>query len=141
MLARSSRVPAVDLINADNLPQIARELAESDSALAVVVSRHGSPPLWARPAGFATLLQIILEQQVSLASAKACFDKLSLRTGGVTPEGFLNLTDAELKEVGFSRQKSAYARHLSGAALENRINLEGLQYLPDEQVKTALTRL
>ena len=131
----------MSLIDNDNLPKIVRTLARSDSALAIVVSRHGPPPLWSRPPGFATLLHIILEQQVSLASAKACFDKLEAQLHLVTPERLLTLNDAELRAVGFSRQKAGYARHLSEAVLSQRICLDPLQHLADADVKTELTKL
>lgn len=117
------------------------ELSQTHSELALVYKSHGPPPLWDRSQGFATLLQIILEQQVSLASAKACYDKLCLRLSEVTPETVLTLDDAELKTAGFSRQKTAYARHLSEAVLENRINFDGLAHLPDAEVKTELFKL
>lgn len=117
------------------------KLADKDSHMAAVFEKYGAPPLWERPHGFATLLQIILEQQVSLASAKACFDKLQDAVGKVAPEKLLRLTDAELKKIGFSRQKASYARHLSAAVLENRIDLNGLAALPDMDVKTELVKL
>ncbi len=128
-------------LNELNLIEGVRDLAASDPHLAVVFERHGPPPLWDRPTGFATLLQIILEQQVSLASAKACFDKLALRLGSVTPENLLTLNEAELKTAGFSRQKTAYARYLSEAVLEKRIDLDGLHHLPDAEVKAELIKL
>jgi DNA-3-methyladenine glycosylase II len=118
-----------------------RSLSESDPHLSKVFERYGPPPLWDREPGFATLLQIILEQQVSLASAKACFDKLTRHVGDVTPETVLNLTDAELRIVGFSRQKTAYARHLSEAILERSIDLDHLHLLPDTEVKAELIKL
>jgi len=96
------------------------ELADGHPELAHVYDLYGTPPLWDRPTGFATLLQIILEQQVSLASAKACFDKLTARIGDVSPVGVMMLNDAEMKKVGFSRQKTTYARHLSEALIEKR---------------------
>lgn len=102
---------------------------------------YGPPPLWDRDPGFATLLNIILEQQVSLASAKACFDKLALRLGEVTPEAVLTLDDAEMKVVGFSRQKTAYARHLSEALIEKHLDLDSLHKLSDADVKVELTKL
>ena len=116
-------------------------LADADPIFSRVRGSYGTPPLWDRPQGFATLLQIILEQQVSLASARACFDKLTTRLGTVTPEGILTLSDAELKTVGFSRQKTAYARHLSGAVVEGRIDLDRLPTLPDADAKAELIAL
>jgi DNA-3-methyladenine glycosylase II len=130
-----------------NTPLNSRSLAAACKVLAadpqfgVVYRKYGIPPLWDREPGFATLLQIILEQQVSLASAKACFDKLSNHIGQVTPEAVLSLDDPELKRIGFSRQKTAYARHLSEAILEERLDLDRLQVLPDAEVKSELIKL
>ena len=123
------------------LKRITKELAARHPEFAGVYEKYGAPPLWDREPGFATLLQIILEQQVSLASAKACYDKLCIALDEVTPETLLTLNDAELKVVGFSRQKTAYARHLSEAILENRIDLDRLINLPDAEVKTELIKL
>ena len=118
-----------------------KKLAIDDEHLAAIYKKYGAPPLWDRPPGFATLLQIILEQQVSLASAKACYDKLELCLGNVSPEDLLTLTDAELKTIGFSRQKTAYARHLSESIIEKHIDLDELHNLPDAEVKTELIKL
>lgn len=123
------------------LRSTSRLLAEADPHLRNVFENFGPPPLWDREPGFATLLQIILEQQVSLASAKACFDKLAIRLGEVSPQKLLTLNDVELRSVGFSRQKTAYARHLSEAILEDRLDLDALNHLPDAEVKAELTKL
>ena len=116
-------------------------LASNCPHLGTVHEKYGPPPLWDREPGFATLLQIILEQQVSLASAKACYDKLCMRVGEITPRSLLASTDAQLKKDGFSRQKTAYGRHLSEAVLERRIDLDALHHLPDAEVKNDLTKL
>lgn len=118
-----------------------KALAARCTHLAMVHEKYGPPPLWDRSAGFQTLVQIILEQQVSLASAKACFDKLSRRVGDVTPESLLKSSDAELKADGFSRQKTSYARHLAEAVLENRIDFDELERLSDTEVKAELIKL
>lgn len=118
-----------------------KRLAENCPHLRIVFEKYGTPPLWDRPTGFATLLQIILEQQVSLASAKACFDKLTNHIGNVTPHALLTLNDIELRTIGFSRQKTAYARHLSEAIVEKRIDLDRLYKLPDSDVKAELIKL
>src|SRR5436305_1287515 len=129
------------VIDEKNLPRIARNLAKNDSRLHVVVSKYGPPPLWSRQPGFATLLQIILEQQVSLASAKACFDKLSARIGSVTPELLLNSSDLELRADGFSRQKLVYARHLADNIMDGRLDLDLVAELPDQEARLKLITL
>jgi DNA-3-methyladenine glycosylase II len=131
----------VKAVSKRNINKICLDLATTDEHLAVIHQTYGTPPLWDRPTGFATLLQIILEQQVSLASAKACFDKLAAHLGDVTPERLLTLDDTQLKTIGFSRQKAAYARHLSEAVLQQHIDLDDLDNLPDADVKAALIKL
>src|SRR5215207_6959289 len=112
-------------LTARSLKLHSKTLASMCPHLTIVYEKYGPPPLWDRTPEFSTLLQIILEQQVSLASAKACYDKLCRRIGDVTPESLLSSTDVELKSDGFSRQKTAYARQLAEAVAEKRINLAG----------------
>jgi DNA-3-methyladenine glycosylase II len=109
--------------------------------LAAIVERHGVPEFWARPPGFATLLLLILEQQVSLASAKAAFDRVDTRVGGVTPQALLLLSDEELREDGFSRQKTRYARVLSASLLDRSLDLDALEMLDDAGARAALLAL
>jgi DNA-3-methyladenine glycosylase II len=118
-----------------------RKLASADSDLARIHQTYGTPPLWARPADFSTLVHIILEQQVSLASAKACHDKLCERLGKLTPKKFLTLDDAELKIVGFSRQKTSYVRNLAETILARKFSLRALETLPNEAAKETLKQL
>jgi DNA-3-methyladenine glycosylase II len=118
-----------------------RALANADPALAASVERFGPPPLWARDPSYATLVHLVLEQQVSLASARAAFDRLEVALAGtIEPGAFLELSDAQLRAIGFSRQKAGYARDLA-TALADGFDLEGLADLPDEDVRSSLMRL
>jgi len=118
-----------------------RGLANADPALAASVERFGPPPLWAREPTYATLVRLILEQQVSLASARAAFDRLEVALAStIEPKAFLELSDAELRAIGFSRQKAGYASDLA-AALADGFDLQGLADLPDEEVRSSLMRL
>lgn len=116
-------------------------LSKRDRDLAEIVHRFGPPPLWARNPGFATLLQIILEQQVSLASARAAYGRLAAAVPAVTPHNFLVLDDVTLREVGFSRQKAGYGRTLASALIDGTLDLAGLVRLPDEAARDALVGL
>ncbi|MFN8224111.1 MAG: hypothetical protein U0R50_12790 [Gaiellales bacterium] len=119
-----------------------RELVRADPHLQLVIDGYGIPPVWRREPGYATLVLLILEQQVSLASARACFDRLATRLGGpVTPEGLLTLDDQTLRETGFSRQKTRYTRVLSESVVEGALDLESLASLDDEDARQALTAL
>ena len=129
------------LVTEESLVRGLRLLARRDPDLAKVITDWGPPPIWARPPGFATLLLIILEQQVSLASARAAFTRLQATIGPVTPRRFLALDDAALKGVGFSRQKTAYARHLASAIVGRRFRPAALEGLSDAEARAALIRL
>ncbi len=118
-----------------------RILTRRDPDLAAIVRQYGPPPMWGRRPGFATLIHIILEQQVSLASARAAFRRLKAELGSVTPERLLTFNDAELKRIGFSRQKTVYARHLATAIIERRFNPSALGRLHDEGVRESLIEL
>ena len=116
-------------------------LSEKDPDLGKVISKYGPPPLWDREPGFSSLLKIILEQQVSLASAQSTYDKLVTKLGTLTPESFLTLDDAELKECGFSRQKTRYGRVLANSILDDSLDLIGLESLTNGDVEEKLTAL
>lgn len=120
------------------LQDAAAELGGRDVRLARILDAYGPPPLWAREPGFPTLLHIILEQQVSLASAKAAYDKLLLIASPLTPERFLALDDVTLKGAGFSRQKARYGRELAAAVRSGELDLGGLDTLEDDAVRRQL---
>lgn len=115
--------------------------AAMDADLAAIIKAHGYPPMWNRPNTFETLVHIILEQQVSLASALAALNKLREKIGDVTPANLLKLSDGELKACYFSRQKTAYARHLANALVSGALQLDELPMLPSEEVRNRLTAL
>lgn len=118
-----------------------RELTAADADLGAVVERHGDPPMWPREPGFPTLILLILEQQVSLASARATFDRLCRETGELTPARFLDLGVATLRRLGFSRQKTRYGRALAEALAKGELNLDGLATMEDDEVRARLTRI
>lgn len=113
-------------------------LARRDRGLAAVVRRHGPPPLWARPRGFPTLLRIIIEQQVSLASARTMYLRLAGALPGVTPAAVLGLGAAGLQRLGFTRQKAGYACALAGMVLDGSLPLPALARLPDDEARARL---
>jgi DNA-3-methyladenine glycosylase II len=123
------------------LAQAFQILAERDPDLRRILHDCGAPPLWSRPPGFPTLIYTILEQQVSLESAAACYKKLVAATSPLTPQNFLKLEDAALKTIGFSRQKTAYCRGLAQTILEGKLDLEALETLGDEEVRSTLVKI
>ena len=128
-------------LTAAGLRRAARELAARDEDLGRVLVRLGPPPMWAREPGFPTLVLIILEQQVSLASARAAFKRLLELASPLTPRGFLARGDAELRAAGFSRQKTSYCRHLAALIEAGELSLDGLARLGDEEARGELLKV
>jgi len=116
-------------------------LSGHDPDLAKVVMDLGPPPMWLREPGFPTLVHIILEQQVSLASAQAAFNRLVTAISPLTPERFLELDDVSLKVIGFSRQKTAYTRHLAELIVRGSLNLDRLSTMDDMQARSDLLQV
>lgn len=116
-----------------NLHIICDKLALCDTDLAAIITGYGYPPYWSRENTFESLVHIILEQQVSLASALSALNKLKEYVQEVTPGRILLLNDQEMKACYFSRQKAAYVKYVAEAILSGQLNLTELEDLPDEQ--------
>ena len=127
--------------NQSNYRFICDELAAADADLANIINTYGYPPLWSRPNTFETLVHIILEQQVSLASALSALNKLKEYIQKITPARVLLLTDEEFKACYFSRQKTTYTKYLAEAIISGQINLTELEQLPDDVIRAKLTAL
>ncbi len=134
-------VSAISSFNKDTFHPICDHLAKNDQQLQSIIDKYGYPPMWRRSNSFASLIHIILEQQVSLASAKAAFIKLKKKTGKITAQNLLSLSDEEMKDCYFSRQKTIYARHLAQTILSGKINLAKLRQLPNEDIRTQLKQV
>jgi DNA-3-methyladenine glycosylase II len=129
------------IVTEETIAESSRALARRDKDLAGILKRLGPPPLWARKPGFATLVHIILEQQVSLASAKAAFDRLQKTISIVNPQRFLTLDDVMLKTIGFSRQKTLYCRLLAQALIDREILLNRFDSMDDDEIRVELKKL
>ena len=119
----------------------AKQLARRDQDLAKILKTLGPPPLWARRPGFSTLVKIILEQQVSLASAAALFARLKKNTTPFRPARLIELGEAHLKSLGLTRQKTAYCLHLAESLNDKRLRLSQLSRMSDVDVKAALMEI
>ncbi len=129
-LTRTTLVAAVEVLTA------------RDRGLGRIVEAHGPPPLWARPSGFATLVRIIIEQQVSLASAATLYRRLESQvSGGITPPAVLAVGTQGFRALGLTRQKSAYVRALAEQVHEGRLDLRRLARASDAEAQERLLRV
>ena len=101
----------------------ARVLARRDPDLSDLFRRHGMPPMWARRPGFAPLIHIVLEQQVSIAAARTIFRRLSQHLGGMTPQTVAAHGVTRLRRFGLTRQKASYCHELALAVRDGRLDL------------------
>lgn len=118
-----------------------RILARAEPRFAAVLERHGPPPLWAREPGFATLALLMLEQQVSLAQARAMYARIELAAGRLTPRNIAKLGEAGLRAIGVTRQKSAYLARLARELQSGALDLDALAEMPDTAAVATLDAL
>ncbi len=117
------------------------QLIEIEPKFQVIIDTYGHPIITTRPSGFVALSQLILEQQVSIASAKACYDKIEKYLNGFTPKLLLDVSDEELKTCGVSRQKISYIKNLALSIEENKIDLESFHSKTETEIYTELIQL
>jgi DNA-3-methyladenine glycosylase II len=129
------------IVNQANFHFLCDKLSKKDKYLHSIIRRYGYPTFWMRKPNFETLVHIILEQQVSLASAKAALNRLKEKTGNIQPGNILLLSDAELKACYFSRQKIVYVRHLAQSIISNQLQLRKLRTASNETVITELKKI
>ena len=127
-LKKSEFIPLCDQLAADN------------ELLNQIIQTYGYPPFWSRPNTFETLVQIILEQQVSLASAKAAYGALMSRVSEITPETILAMSDDDFRASSFSRQKREYVRGVAGTIHSGGLSLSALEFMSDNEVRAVLKR-
>ncbi len=121
------------------LADAADSLAMMDSDLARILRDNGTPPLWARRPGFVTLIRIILEQQVSLASADAMYRRLTANFATLTPDKILAAGGPFLRSLGFTRQKAAYCINVAEAIRSGDVDLREIGRSDDETAIRKLT--
>jgi DNA-3-methyladenine glycosylase II len=126
-----------DIVNDQDVEQ----LMTMDSQFRVIHDKYGVPPNWSRPSGFVSLAKMILEQQVSLASARAHFLKLNNYIAEFAPKHILRLSDEEMRACQISRQKATYLRALSIAVMNGDIDFFALAQQPKPAVISQLTTI
>ena len=118
-----------------------RKLAAIDPDLAGIAERHGVPPLWAREPGFESLVRIVLEQQVSLASGEAARLRLIGAAGAIEPGAIVAAGEDALRVAGLTRQKARYVVNLAREVLDGRLDLDALAATDDAGARARLTSL
>lgn len=113
------------------------ELTASDRDLGRIVEAHGAPERLSRPPTFQTLVLLILEQQVSLDSARSAFDRLSEMVG-VSVDVLSSASDAELRSAGLTRQKARYVGELARRVSDGGLVVEDLSGSGDDEIRRVL---
>ena len=116
-------------------------LSNKDSIFRIIIEKYGIPAIPKRKQGFETLVLLILEQQVSIDSAKATYLKLKNRVEQFQPENLIVLPDEIYRECGVSRQKTKSIKCLAEAILEKTIDLESLAHKSAEVVRQELIKI
>lgn len=139
---RTSLPPMNEPLDGPTLARGIDRLAKLDADVAAAVARIGYPIPRVRKPGFATLMQIMVGQQVSTRSAAAIWGRLAAACGpAVTPDVFASLDDAACRAIGLSGRKIEYGRGLASALLEGRLDLDCLDRLSQDEAIDELCKL
>lgn len=120
------------------MQEIINFLSQKDKTIRFIIENYGNPKIQERQEGFASMCHIILEQQVSIASAKACYDKIQNQLQEITPTTIVNSTDEQLKSCGVSRQKICYLKDLAHKVINKEINFETYSSKTELQIRNEL---
>jgi DNA-3-methyladenine glycosylase II len=138
MKSGDSVIACPETLDRVSLLSAVRTLTRRDRKLARLVARFGPPPLWGRRPGFTTLLRIILEQQVTLASAEALYLRLARVVRPFDPAGILALGTSGLRDLGVTRQKARYACALADLVTRGQLTLRRLGRCSDAEARELL---
>lgn len=129
-------------LTADTLREGTAALVRLEPSFAQLIQAHGPPPLWVRAPGFPTLVRLILEQQVSLVSARAVYRRLcetsDVRGGRLSARHVVALGEDGLRRVGFTRQKASYVHDVAQDMIAGRLRLGSIDRLPGTEARAAL---
>lgn len=125
-------------LNEQTFADACNYLIEREPKFLKIKNQFGNPPFWKRDPGFATVVRIILEQQVSIASAKAHYEKLYGHSQGLQPHILLAMSDVEYRQCAISRQKRTYIQDLCTKVNSGEILLDKMDKLDDEMVASML---
>jgi DNA-3-methyladenine glycosylase II len=120
------------------MQQAINHLVSKDETLKFILDNFGNPIIQKREEGFASMCHIILEQQVSIASAKACYIKIENLLDKITPKTILNTTDEQLRSCGVSRQKTIYLKDLAQKVIAKEIDFKSFATKSEEQIRAEL---
>lgn len=118
-----------------------RKLAERDAVLGGIIETYGLPVPQSREQGFAAMTHIILEQQVSIASAKATYKKLEDALGEITPVNAIRASEEAFRSAGVSRQKTAYIRDMAESVVSGALDFSSFPAKAEAEIREELLRI
>lgn len=113
-------------------------LTSKDYTLKAVIEQYGLPNIQFRDQGFAAMCHIILEQQVSIESARATYRKLAAHLGQVTPENIVSTPDEALRGCGISRQKILYLKDMASRIENGTLDFASFADRQEAEIREAL---
>jgi DNA-3-methyladenine glycosylase II len=116
-------------------------LSQKDEVLKTIIADFGLPIIQKREEGFASMCHIILEQQVSIASARAAYEKLVNLVGKVDPFTIYNATDEAVRTCGISRQKTLYLKDLAQRVISKELDFSSLPMKSEQQIRNELIQI
>ncbi|MEL6979610.1 MAG: DNA-3-methyladenine glycosylase 2 family protein [Pseudomonadota bacterium] len=132
--------PAERLLDEALLPEALAHLAAVCPRFAAALETIGPPEIRRREGGFAGLLRVLVDQQVSVAAGRAIWARIE-EAGAATPEAVLARDEEALRALGLSRPKARYARAAAEAVTSGALCFERQRALPYAEAEAELTAI
>ena len=130
----------IRILDKETLTNGIKHLKEVDEDLLLILEQNNdSINLFQRQKGFIGLINLIIEQQLSVASAKAIFGRVQQKIVPFNAHNFYKLSENKLRNAGLSKQKIEYCKGIARAVINKDLNFNYLNTLPDEKVVKCLT--
>jgi len=127
------------MLDEASLHEACQSLAGAEPVFKLLLDEFGFPPLWAREEGFRSLVHIVLEQKISLASALVVFERVDNLCPDFNAEAFLRVPEQKLRDAGVSGSKIKYCRDIALAVVSGELALQEFSGYTDDAVRQALT--
>ena len=119
----------------------AKKLATSDPYFSELISKIGLPRERYREPTLATLIHIIVSQQISLTAAESIWRNFNAKISNITPNSIINLGEQGLREIGFTRSKSNATLNLCQQMQDKTFDINAISSMDDHNAKNYIMRL
>ena len=131
-----------DILNDQNLRKGFKHLIKKEPLFKTVLEQKNYEiKLFNKKKGFEGLISLIVDQQLSVASARAIFNRMKELIKPFTAENFIKVSETDLKGAGLSSQKINYCKGVANNIISGDLNLKSFEKKKDSEIIQELVKI